>query len=75
MDIHEVSFQYAINLQKCLQGISNITNMLHLMRNMFDIIFVFDIKAFPKREASMERQIRQLLKVKKTSYVVEFLFK
>jgi len=50
---------------KVLQGISNITNTLHLMRNMFDIIFVFDVKAFPKREASMERQIRQLPKVKK----------
>jgi hypothetical protein len=42
---------------------------------MFDIIFVFDVKAFPKREASMERQIRQVLKVNKTVYVVEFLFK
>jgi hypothetical protein len=38
MDIREVSFQYAINLQKCYKGFSNITNMLHLMRNMFDII-------------------------------------
>jgi hypothetical protein len=76
MDILEVSFQYAIHCRKCYKGFLTWPTCYNLMRNMFDIIFcIWHKKHFLKRKQVWKRQIRQLLKVQKTSYVVEFLFK